>query len=143
MKCWRSPAAAADQFALEFYPRLRAVAEVTSSDGSFAPPEITGPEAVLQAADYRAGHHLVLSWFWSYRLGDRQFRIPADGGDTGGVRDPDAERDLAAGIDAPLEWFGLRDAGSADRDGPGRHPHDALRHRTPTPAGRGGRGHRC
>lgn len=61
-------AAAADQFALEFYPRLRAVAEVTSSDGSFAPPEITGPEAVLQA-DYRAGHHLVLSWFWSYRLG--------------------------------------------------------------------------
>ena len=106
------PAAAADQFALEFYPRLRAVAEVTSSDGSFAPPEITGPEAVLQA-DYRAGHHLVLSWFWSYRLGDRQFRIPADGGDTGGVRDPDAERDLAAGIDAPLEWFGLRDAGGA------------------------------
>ena len=64
---------------------------MTSSDGSFEPPEITGPEALLQA-DYRAGHQLVLSWFWSYRLGDRDFRIPVESGDTGGVRDADAER---------------------------------------------------
>jgi superfamily II DNA or RNA helicase len=102
------PAGSADQFALEYYPRLRAVAELTSSDGSFTPPEITGPEAVLRA-DFRAGHEVALSWFWSYRLGDRDFRISADSGETGGVRDLDAERDLAAYIDAPLEWFGLRD----------------------------------
>lgn len=102
------PTAAADLFALEFYPRLRSVAEVTSSDGSFTPPEITGPGAVL-CADYRAGHHLALSWFWSYRLADRDFRVPVEGGGSGGVRDLDAERDLASGIDAPLERFGLRD----------------------------------
>ena len=102
------PAESVDQFALEFYPRLRAVAEVTSSDGSFTPPEITGPEALL-CADYRAGHRLVLSWFWSYRLGDKDFRIPADAGDASGLRDLDAERELACDIDAPLEWFGLRD----------------------------------
>ena len=106
------PSGSADQFALEYYPRLRAVAAVTSSDGSFEPPEITGPEALLQA-DYRAGHQLVLSWFWSYRLGDRDFRIPVESGDTGGVRDADAERELASGIDAPLERFGLRDAAGA------------------------------
>lgn len=108
----RIPAESADQFACEFYPRLRAVADVTSSDGSFTPPEITGPQAVL-VADYRAGHHLVLSWFWSYRLGDKDFRVCAESGETGGLRDVDAERALAAGIDAPLERFGLRGAGGA------------------------------
>lgn len=103
------PSESADQFALEFYPRLRALAPVTSSDGSFTAPEITGPGVVL-CADYGAGHHLDLSWFWSYRLGDRYFRIPVEGGDAGGVRDFDAERALAAGIGAPLERFGLRDS---------------------------------
>ncbi len=106
------PAESADQFAVEFYPRLRAVAEVTSSDGSFTPPEITGPE-VLLSADFRAGHQLVLSWFWLYRLGDRDIRIPVTAGDTGGVRDLDAECELAADIDAPLERFGLRVGGAA------------------------------
>lgn len=104
------PAESADQFALEFYPRLRAVAELTSSDGSFTAPEITGPEAVL-CADYRDGHRLVLSWFWSYRLGDSDIRIPIGALDVSGVRDVDAERDLAGGIDAPLERFGLRSGG--------------------------------
>ena len=106
------PAESVDQFALEFYPRLRAVAEVTSSDGSFTPPEITGPEAVLRA-DYRAGHRLELSWLWSYRLGDRDLRFPVGTGDTSGVRDLDAECELASDIDAPLERFGLRDDGGA------------------------------
>ncbi len=102
------PAESVDQFALDYYPRLRAVAEVTSSDGSFTPPEITGPDAVL-LADYRAGHQLLLSWFWSYRLGDREIRIPVGADESSGVRDPGAERALAAGIEAPLEAFGLRD----------------------------------
>jgi superfamily II DNA or RNA helicase len=106
------PAESAEQFALEFYPRLRAVAEVTSSDGSFTPPEITGPDVVLRA-DYRAGHQLLLSWFWCYRLGDRDLRIPVGTADTGGVRDLAAECALACAIDAPLERFGLRDDGGA------------------------------
>jgi hypothetical protein len=102
------PAESADQFAFEYYPRLRAVAAVTSSDGSFTPPEITGP-VVLLHADYRAAHQLALTWFWSYRLGDKDFRIPIDSPDNIGVRDMYAERELASGIDAPLEWCGLRD----------------------------------
>ena len=105
------PTDAVDQFALEFYPRLRALAEVTSSDGSFTPPQISGPEAILRA-DYRAGHRLVLSWWWSYRFGDRDIRIPGElaaAADTSGVRDLHAEGELAADIDAPLEAFGLRD----------------------------------
>ncbi len=102
------PVESVDQFAFAYYPRLRSVAEVTSSDGSFSPPEITGPEVVLRA-DYRPGHQVVLSWFWSYRLGDRDFRIPVDAGDATGVRDLDAERQQAADIDAPLESYGLRD----------------------------------
>lgn len=102
------PAESVDQFALEFYPRLRSVVEVTSSDDSFTPPEITGPDAVL-SADYHPGHRVVLSWSWSYRLGDREFRIPVDSGENNGVRDLDAEGELGCDIDAPLELFGLRD----------------------------------
>jgi len=102
------PAESADQFAFEYYPRLRAVAEVSSSDGSFTLPEITGPDVILHA-DYRADHQVVLSWLWSYRLGDKEFRIPVGVADAGGVRDLEAERELAADIDAPLESFGLRD----------------------------------
>ena len=106
------PAGSLDQFSVEFYPRLRSVAEVTSSDGSFTPPEITGPELVLNA-DYGAGHRAVLTWFWSYRLGDKDIRIPADSAVGGGIRDVETERALAADIDAPLESFGLRDARGA------------------------------
>ena len=102
------PADSAEQFAFEYFPRLRAVAAVTSSDGSFTAPEITGPQLVLRA-DYRAAHQLALTWFWSYRVGNRDFRMCADTVDDIGVRDLDAERELASDIDAPLEWFSLRD----------------------------------
>jgi superfamily II DNA or RNA helicase len=102
------PADSADQFTFEYFPRLRAVAGVTSSDGSFIAPEITGPQLVLRA-DYRTAHQLALTWLWSYRMGNKDFRIPIDTLDNVGVRDLDAERELAAGIDAPLQWCGLRD----------------------------------
>ena len=105
------PADCADQFAFDYFPRLRAVAAVTSSDASFTAPEITGPNLVLRA-EYRAAHELALSWLWSYRVGDKDFRIPVENHatfDNTGVRDLDAERELAADIDAPLECCGLRD----------------------------------
>ena len=106
------PADSADLFALEYFPRLRSVAALTSSDGSFTPPEISGPQLVLHA-DYRAAHQLALSWFWSYRLGDKDFRIPVGTLDNLGVRDLGAERELAFGLDAPLEVCGLRDGTGA------------------------------
>jgi len=102
------PAESAEQFAFDYYPRLRAVAAVTSSDGSFTPPEITGPDLVLHA-EYHAAHQLALTWLWAYQLGDKDFRIPIDTYDSIGVRDLDAERELLSDIDAPLEQFGLRD----------------------------------
>ena len=39
------PAAEQPRFRDEFYPRLRQAATVISSDGSFTPPEISGPDA--------------------------------------------------------------------------------------------------
>ncbi|BBZ08846.1 DNA helicase [Mycolicibacterium doricum] len=102
------PADSAEQFAVEYFPRLRSVAAVTSSDGSFTAPEITGPQLVL-SADYRAAHQLALTWSWSYRVGDKELRTPFDTFDDIGVRDLDAERELAADISAPLERCGLRD----------------------------------
>jgi len=43
------PAEELDRFASEIYPALRQIATVASSDGSFEPPEISGPELTLQA----------------------------------------------------------------------------------------------
>ena len=67
------PADEAPRFAAEYYPRLRHIAAVTSSDESFTPPEIVGPTLVLRA-DYQADHELELTWEWAYRLGDNDFR---------------------------------------------------------------------
>jgi superfamily II DNA or RNA helicase len=103
------PAPEAARFAAEYYPRLRHVADVTSSDESFTPPEIVGPTLVLQA-DYRAEHELELAWEWVYRLGDNHIRAPIGTTEYAGIRDPDAEDALASSIDAPLEQVGLRAA---------------------------------
>ena len=43
------PAGQHARFRDEFYPRLRRLAAVTSSDGSFTPPAISGPTLVLRA----------------------------------------------------------------------------------------------
>ena len=103
------PAKEATRFAAEYYPRLRHVTAVTSSDGSFTPPTIAGPTLVLRA-DYRDSHELELTWEWAYRLGNNEFRAPVGPSPDAGYRDLDAETKLAAGIDAPLERFRLRAA---------------------------------
>jgi len=105
------PAGEAEWFAAEYYPRLRHIAEVTSSDQSFTPPEIVGPSLVLRA-DYQGEHELELTWQWAYRIGDNDFHAPAGSSDHAACRDLDAERTLAEGIEAPLERWGLRDADS-------------------------------
>jgi superfamily II DNA or RNA helicase len=103
------PPGEAAQFAAEYYPRLRHVAAITSSDESFTPPEIIGPTLVLRA-DYQREHELELTWEWVYRIGDNAFRAPANGSGRIACRDPQAERTLAARIEAPLERWGLRGA---------------------------------
>jgi superfamily II DNA or RNA helicase len=101
------PAADQSRFRDEYYPRLRQMARVMSSDESFTPPAIPDPTLVLNAS-YGAGHDLDLRWEWAYEIGDYRRRAPlSPAGDTG-YRDLDAERAIVAGLDAGLESFGLR-----------------------------------
>lgn len=104
------PADDAARFAEDYYPRLRHLADVTSSDASFTPPEIAGPTLVLRA-DYQAEHELELTCEWAYRLGSNGFRAGVGTSEHLDWRDVDAEDALAATIDTPLEQLGLRAAG--------------------------------
>jgi superfamily II DNA or RNA helicase len=103
------PAGDAPRFTADYFPRLRRLASLTSSDESFTLPAIEGPALVLSAA-YRDAHRLELAWEWEYRLGDNNFRTTVASLEDNGYRDLEAENELAASIDAPLERFGLRDA---------------------------------
>ena len=107
------PAGELDRFATELYPALRHIATVSSSDGSFEPPEIPPPELVLRAG-YGAGHALELDWAWTYRIGSETRQAPlAAGGGSPGFRDRDAERAILAGTELAetgLERHGLLDA---------------------------------
>ncbi len=101
------PAAEEPTFRDRYYPRLRQAAAVISSDGSFTPPAICGPDLVLQAC-YGSGHELEVSWEWAYRVGDSPLRTPVEAGGPGdGYRDLAAERALLAGLDLPLDRYGL------------------------------------
>ncbi len=99
------PASGRATFADEVWPRLRHVAAVVSSDGSFTP--ISGPRLVLHA-DYGHGHALDLSWEWAYDVGtsERLVGVGADP-DQAGYRDPAAEQAMLSALDAGLEQFGL------------------------------------
>jgi superfamily II DNA or RNA helicase len=100
------PADDLPRFRDEFYPRLRQTVVVTSSDGSFTPPEISAPTLVLSAS-YGAGHDLEVSWAWAYQVGDQQLRTPLRADPADSYRDLTAERALLAGLDLPLGRFGL------------------------------------
>jgi superfamily II DNA or RNA helicase len=101
------PAAEEARFRDRYYPRLRHAAAVISSDGSFIPPAISGPDLVLRA-QYGSGHELEVSWEWAYRVGDSPLRAPLEAeGPEDGYRDLAAERALLAGLDLPLDRYGL------------------------------------
>jgi SNF2 family DNA or RNA helicase len=72
---------------------------VTSSDGSFTAPEISGPELVVHA-DYTRGHHLEVRWEWSYRVGGTELRA-ALGAARDPFRDPEAEARVLRGLSLP------------------------------------------
>jgi superfamily II DNA or RNA helicase len=101
------PPAEEPRFRDRYCPRLRQAAAVISSDGSFTPPAICGPELVLHAR-YGGGHELEVSWEWAYRVGDSPLRAPLEAGGPDDVyRDLAAERALLAGLDLPLDRYGL------------------------------------
>ena len=98
------------RFRDEYYPRLRHLAPVVSSDESFTPPTISDPTLVLHAS-YGTGHDLGVSWEWAYEVGDAQLRAPlVQPGADGGYRDPAKERAVLDALDVPLDRFGLRGA---------------------------------
>jgi len=103
------PAGQEDRFRESFYPRLRHVAQVVSSDGSFTPPVISDPTLVLRA-NYGDDHALDLAWEWAYQIGDSPLRVPLDQSADGGHRDLAKERAILADLGLPLEDFGMRDA---------------------------------
>jgi SNF2-related domain/Helicase conserved C-terminal domain len=67
------PAAEYTRFRDQFYPRLRQMAPVISSDGSFTPPVISDPTLVLRAS-YGDGHDVQVDWEWAYQVGDSRLR---------------------------------------------------------------------
>jgi superfamily II DNA or RNA helicase len=100
----RIPSADSARFRAEYFPRLRQVATVISSDESFVPPTISGPELSLQA-EYGADHALDLRWSWLYRVDDSPLRVPVgqDSGPGEIYRDPEQEREILAGLDLQQE----------------------------------------
>jgi len=115
------PADELDRFGAEIYPALRRIATVVSSDGSFEPPEISGPELTLRAG-YGAEHSLELDWAWAYRVGSETRHAPlASGPDGPGFRDREAERAILAEttiVETGLEHFGLLDGAARPAEGP-------------------------
>ncbi|CUU55424.1 SWIM zinc finger [Parafrankia irregularis] len=98
----RIPAAEQPRFVEEFYPRLRRVARIISSDGSFEPPVITPPELVLRA-DFGPSHAVEIAWEWAYTVGGTRQRTPlaSDSAVAGGFRDEVAEAEILAGLRLP------------------------------------------
>ena len=115
------PAGALERFAVEICPALRHVATVSSSDGSFTPPEISGPTLVLRAS-YGAEHAVELDWAWAYRIGSQIQHVPLGIGAAGpGFRDRGAERAILAETvltETGLERHGLLDAAARPAETP-------------------------
>jgi hypothetical protein len=93
------PPAGQAAFLSRYYPRLRRMAAVISSDGSFTPPQVSGPRLVLRAA-YSGAHDVDIRWEWAYQVGEAELRA-ALGSAPAEFRDPAAEQRLLAGIDLP------------------------------------------
>ncbi len=115
------PAGELDRFAVAICPALRHVATVSSSDGSFTPPEISEPALVLRAS-YGAAHALELDWAWVYRIGSQTRQVPLGIGTAGpGFRDRRAERAIIAETvltGTGLERLGLIDVAARPAEGP-------------------------
>ncbi|ONI71244.1 helicase [Actinosynnema sp. ALI-1.44] len=101
------PVSERDRFVNRYYPRLRHTAQFVSSDGSFAPPTISGPVLRLNAA-YRNDHELDLDWEWLYRIGTSELHAALDA-EPEAYRDPDAEREILARLPRKPVATTLRD----------------------------------
>jgi superfamily II DNA or RNA helicase len=104
------------RFAEGYYLRLQQATTVISSDGSFEPPQVSGPILALRAS-YAGGHELEASWEWVYQVGSSRLGVvpearlantePDRRPDGAVYRDPEAEQAILASLELPLERFGL------------------------------------
>ena len=120
------PAAGETRFRDEFYPRLRQMAAVISSDGSFTPPAISDPTLVLRAS-YGDGHDVLA------RLGvgvpGRRVALPGRAAPS-----PPAMPGTATWRPSRRSWTRLRLGGTAREDtGPASCPARRPGHRCASP----------
>lgn len=100
------PADQVPRFATTYYPRLQRAVTVTSTDGSFTAPTVSGPTLLLHVA-FRARHRTDLHWQFVYTVGDGEYtaELYERLGDT--VRDRAAEDTLLTEIRPVVAPFGL------------------------------------
>jgi superfamily II DNA or RNA helicase len=92
-------------FLSKYYPRLRRMAAVTSSDGSFTAPEISEPALVVRAA-YARGHRVEVRWEWAYQVGGTELRAGL-GSAPDPFRDSQAEARVFGGLGLPAALPGV------------------------------------
>ncbi|WP_152193891.1 DEAD/DEAH box helicase [Georgenia subflava] len=102
------PAEDVDRFLAEYYPTLRQLVTVRSSDGSVELPTIVPPRLGLTLT-YEPDHHLTLEWAFCYDVAGTARRVPLDA-TRGPGRDSTTEQRLLRELDLP----------AALQDGPGR-----------------------
>jgi superfamily II DNA or RNA helicase len=112
------PAHDLPRFKNQLAPALRHVAPVTSSDASFAVPEVSAPTLVLAVA-YGEGHSAQLDWRWRYGVGDETLEFPLDRAEPG-IRDVEAEQ--AALEELLASGPGLAELATLGALGPGGRP---------------------
>ena len=112
------PAADAERFLREYYPGLRRVLPVESTDGTVELPEVAPPRLALRLV-YGPGHRLHLAWSFRYDLGGAAQHVPLDDGGATAARDPAAEaallRALTLPAEAPAALWTARPRGRAGR----------------------------
>lgn len=101
------PADEAGSFLIDYFPRLKSLAPVTSVDGSFSAPEIEGPTLAL-AAEFGEGHSVSLTWEWLYHLGKHPARSSLRSARSlAGYRDAEAEKNLLAAVNDLIAPFAV------------------------------------
>ncbi|MGQ0632792.1 MAG: DEAD/DEAH box helicase [Sporichthyaceae bacterium] len=95
------PGAHRGRFLEEYFPRLSALGEIVSTDGSFAPP-VYSPPVLVCRADFGEDHALALRWEWAYQVGEHSRRLPVGTAEPMAFRDPAAEAAMLAGLESGL-----------------------------------------
>ncbi|MFC9552701.1 SNF2-related protein [Rhodococcus sp. NPDC056960] len=101
------PAEEEPRFLADFLPKLRNLATIISSDGSFVPPAISEPTLVMRAS-YLPDHEVTVDWEWLYTVGDDEHRAPLAARTQGDdYRDGARERALLDELDIVWDRYGL------------------------------------